>query len=236
MWDFEFTIFINRTKDTIRKMDPIITCNPWNPVVIKKILPNEESDIQNGASTYSNPCNAVKITPKVIVMAKEITDLENFFFNISWWHQVTVTPEDRSRIVFIKGILIGLKVTMDKEGHICPNSIVGEILLWKNAQKKDAKNKTSDTINRIIPIFNPFITSEECIPWYDPSRWTSRHQRNATMNVKYDDASIIRVFTLFIIKIALKNIDNAVKDARIGHGLTFTKWKELNLVIIILLL
>ena len=43
------------------------------------------------------------------------------------------------------------------------------------------------------------------------------------MNVKYDDASIIRVFTLFIIKIALKNIDNAVKDARIGHGLTFTK-------------
>ena len=84
MWDFEFTIFINRTKDTIRKMDPIITCNPWNPVVIKKILPNEESDIQNGASTYSNPCNAVKITPKVIVMAKEITDLENFFFNISW--------------------------------------------------------------------------------------------------------------------------------------------------------
>jgi len=113
----------------MRKIDPIITCSPWNPVVIKKILPKEESDMQNGASIYSNPCNIVKTTPKVIVIIREVVDLEKFFFNISWCDQVTVTPEDRSRIVFIKGMLIGLKVMMDREGQFCPNSIVGEILL-----------------------------------------------------------------------------------------------------------
>jgi hypothetical protein len=52
-------------------------------VVIKKILPNEESDIQKGASIYSKPCNVVKIAPNVIVIIREITDLEKFFFNIS---------------------------------------------------------------------------------------------------------------------------------------------------------
>jgi len=121
--------------------------------------------MQKGASIYSNPCNAVKITPREIVAIRDITDLEKFFFNISWWDHVTVTPEDKSRIVFIRGILIGLKVVIDKEGQFCPSSIVGEILLWKNAQKKDTKNKTSDTINKIIPIFKPFMTSKECIPW-----------------------------------------------------------------------
>jgi len=39
----------------------------------------------------------------------------------------------------------------------------------------------------------------------------------------YKEMIIIKVFTLFIIKIALENIDKAVKDAKIGHGLTFTK-------------
>lgn len=133
-------------------------------MVIKKILPKEESDIQKGASMYSNPCSIVKIIPRVIVIIKEITDLEKFFFSISWCDQVTVTPEDNNRMVFIRGILIGLKVLIDMEGQFCPNSIVGEILLWKNAQKKDTKKRTSDTINRTIPIFSPFITSDECIP------------------------------------------------------------------------
>jgi len=165
MWVFEFSIFINRTNDTIKNTDPIITCSPWNPVVIKKTLPKEESDMQKGASRYSNPCSIVKIAPKVIVIISGSVDLEKSFFNISWWDHVTVTPEDRSKIVFIRGILIGLKVIIDKEGQFCPSSIVGEILLWKNAQKKDTKNKTSETINKTIPIFSPFMTSKECIPW-----------------------------------------------------------------------
>lgn len=43
-------------------------------------------------------------------------------------------------------------------GHWLPISIFGERLLWKKAQKKEIKKKTSDKINKIIPIFNPFNT------------------------------------------------------------------------------
>jgi len=44
-------------------------------------------------------------------------------------------------------------------------SIVGDKLVWKNAQKNDTKNKTSDTMNRIIPHRSPFVTIFVCNPW-----------------------------------------------------------------------
>lgn len=43
-------------------------------------------------------------------------------------------------------------------GHVDPSSIVGDRLLWKNAQKNDAKNSTSEMMNRIIPHRNPLVT------------------------------------------------------------------------------
>jgi hypothetical protein len=39
---------------------PIITCKPWNPVAIKKVVPYTPSAKVNGASKYSYPCKAVK--------------------------------------------------------------------------------------------------------------------------------------------------------------------------------
>jgi hypothetical protein len=60
--------------------------------------------------------------------------------------------------VFNSGILMGLNGVIPAGGHICPNSTEGEILLWKKAQKKDTKKKTSEMMNRTIPVFSPFIT------------------------------------------------------------------------------
>jgi len=57
---------------------------------------------------------------------------------------VTVTPEDNKRIVFNKGILIGLNELIATGGQCCPNSMFGEILLWKNPQKNEIKKNTSD--------------------------------------------------------------------------------------------
>jgi len=74
---------------------------------------------------------------------------------------VTVTPEDNKRIVFNKGILIGLNELIATGGQCCPNSMFGEILLWKNPQKNEIKKNTSDVINKIIPVFSPFITKNE---------------------------------------------------------------------------
>jgi hypothetical protein len=43
-------------------------------------------------------------------------------------------------------------------GQAHPSSGVGDKLLWKNAQKKAKKNKTSEVMNRIIPHRSPFVT------------------------------------------------------------------------------
>jgi len=77
--------------------------------------------------------------------------------------------------VFSNGILIGLNEVIDVGGQCWPNSILGEMLLWKNAQKKEMKKNTSDVINRIMPVFRPFITKCGCIPCMEDSRWMSRH-------------------------------------------------------------
>jgi hypothetical protein len=51
----------------------------------------------------------VKIAPSITVKIKDRRDFSRFLFNISWWAQVTVTPDERSKIVFRRGTLIGLK-------------------------------------------------------------------------------------------------------------------------------
>jgi hypothetical protein len=59
---------------------------------------------------------------------------------------------------------MGLKGVIKKGGQLTPISNVGEILLWKKDQKNEEKNKISEEINKIIPIFKPFITKKEWSP------------------------------------------------------------------------
>jgi hypothetical protein len=98
-------------------------------VAIKNVDPKEESAIQNGASTYSNPWNPVKIVPRDTVSKRENFALLKFLLIISWCDQVILTPEDRSRMVFSRGILMGLNALIEVGGHICPISTVGDTLL-----------------------------------------------------------------------------------------------------------
>jgi N-glycosylase/DNA lyase len=60
--------------------------------------------------------------------------------------------------VFKNGRPQGFIGSIPKGGHIPPIHIDGDKALWKNAQKKEKKNITSDTINNFIPSFNPFLT------------------------------------------------------------------------------
>jgi len=39
--------------ETVKNTDPIKTCNPWNPVAMKNVVPYAESEIENGAWIYS---------------------------------------------------------------------------------------------------------------------------------------------------------------------------------------
>jgi len=163
-------MFLNRSIEIRRNVDPIKTWIPWNPVAMKNVEPNAESDIEKGASMYSKPCSIENRIPNVIVIINLSFDLLKFFFSISWCDHVTVTPEDSRRMVFSSGILIGLKELIDIGGQCCPSSMFGEILLWKNPQKKEMKKNTSEVINRIIPVFNPFITKAEWLPCKEASR------------------------------------------------------------------
>jgi hypothetical protein len=60
--------------------------------------------------------------------------------------------------VLRRGTLNGFKGLIPAGGQQHPSSGVGDSLLWKNAQKKAKKNRTSDVINRIIPHRKPFVT------------------------------------------------------------------------------
>ena len=66
--------------------------------------------------------------------------------------------------VFNRGIWKGLKGLIPWGGQRDPNSMAGDRLLWKKAQKKDKKKSTSDVINRIIPHRNPTPTFQVCSP------------------------------------------------------------------------
>ena len=88
---------------------------------------------------------------------------------------MTVTPEDSKMIVFNKGTWNGLNGKIPEGGHFRPISKVGANLLWKKAQKKEKKNKTSEVINKIMPHRRPFITIEVWSPCIVPSRLISRH-------------------------------------------------------------
>lgn len=52
-WFMENWFFIIRNRVVIKKIVPIITCKPWNPVATKKIDPKTLSAIEKGALKYS---------------------------------------------------------------------------------------------------------------------------------------------------------------------------------------
>lgn len=85
-------------------------------------------------------------------------ELDFLFIIRLWWAQVTVTPEASNTAVFNNGIENGLIGVTPEGGQVQPSSGVGANDLWKKAQKKAKKNRTSDVINKIIPHRRPVIT------------------------------------------------------------------------------
>lgn len=92
-----------------------------------------------------------------------------------WWVHVIVIPDVNKIIVFSRGIKNGLNTWIPVGGQLIPNSINCVNDRWKNLQKNEIKKKISEIINKIIPIFIPLNTLNECNPWNVLSRITSRH-------------------------------------------------------------
>ena len=224
-WWLEKWWLSNRKKHTARKVVPIITCNPWNPVATKKVEPYTLSAIVKGASRYSHACRAVKYSPRITVNPSACTASPRFFSIILWWAQVIVAPEDSNTAVFSKGTRNGFSASIPVGGHETPISTVGASLLWKNAQKKAKKKQTSDVMNNIIPYRKPLITTRVWCPWNVASRTTSRHHLIAVTVV----ASIPIMNKVIVPKwnhtTKPEVIMRAPKAAVSGHGLWSTRWK-----------
>jgi len=141
------------------------------------------SFIVNGAVAYSNPCRAVKIIAKIIVIHNAYIACCFWPKTITWCAQVTEAPELNNKIVFKRGISHGFNVVKYAGGQIPPIAGLGLKLEWKNAQKNAKKNIISETINKITPIFNPCWTVFVCCPSYVPSLIISRHQENITNKI-----------------------------------------------------
>ena len=77
--------------------------------------------------------------------------------------------------MFKRGTANGFRAEIPVGGHTHPSSVVGAKLLWKKAQKKAKKNKTSDVINKIIPQRIPLETNDVWKPRNVASRIMSRH-------------------------------------------------------------
>ena len=103
-------------------------------------------------------------------------------------------------------------------------STLGESLLWKKAQKKEKKNKTSEVIKKITPHRKPLTTILVWSPWKVPSREISRHHWYITKEVEInpimrrDSSNLLNHLTSPTVNII------ALIDPVKGQGLISTKW------------
>jgi len=128
-------------------------------------------------------------------------------------------------MVFNRGISIGLNTKIPFGGHFIPISIEGESLAWKNLQKNDKKNITSEMINRIIPILIIFNTFDVWFPWREVSVLISRHHWNDEIKVIKNLINNRLVDLNWIIKIIPENRENELREIIRGQGLFVTRWK-----------
>lgn len=106
----------------------------------------------------------MKIIPNKIVIINPL--IVSFLLPaiMALWDQVILAPELNKMAVFNNGTSKAFKGEIPTGGQILPISIVGTNALWKKPQKKEKKKTTSVKIKRIIPIFNPFWTTNVCNP------------------------------------------------------------------------
>ena len=113
-------------------------------------------------SVYCNklnkiPQNTVKTKPSIVGLIR--------FDTSNLWDQVKLTPEDNKITVFKIGKCHILINSIPIGGQILPIQIEGASEQWKNPQKNEKKNITSEVIKSTIPIFNPDWTFLVWLPW-----------------------------------------------------------------------
>ena len=137
---------------------------------------------------------------------------------------MTVTPEASRTAVLRRGTWKGLRVSIPVGGQCPPSSGVGARLLWKKAQKKAKKNRTSEVMKRIIPQRRPRPTGRVWWPWKVASRDTSRHHWYMVISIIISPNRT----SMGLLKWNQTTRPTVVKRAPAapvrGHGLWSTRW------------
>ena len=173
-----------RTRQNNKKIVPIVTWSPWNPVVTKKVVPKTLS-FQWKVIPYlysiiwQNKNTVPKRTVTNKCLAKKRDSVRFTYLKRARCAKVIATPEDNNKIVLTKGNPQTSKDWILFGGQMLPTEIDGDKLTWKKAQKNAKKNITSDTINRAIPNLNPWRTTHVWCPWPD-SLTTIKNHENKT--------------------------------------------------------
>lgn len=166
---------IKRIRQTLSNRHPRNTWNPWNPVNIKKPVPYAPSLIENLAEAYSLPCTNKNTTPSATVSAngnllfRLILLVSSLVFPCKrpLCTHVTVTPDLSKMMVFNNGTPSPSITSIPFCGHSEPPSTTGTKAKVKNLQKKEAKNITSDVINKINANRAPLEKSLDMRPTRD---------------------------------------------------------------------
>ncbi len=139
----------------VRKIDPIRTCKPWNPVATKRAEPSAESVRSKVVSLYSVHCRYVNVRPNKIPQKIPARRPSISCFIMAWWAQVTDTPDAKRIPVLRSGMANGFNASTPVLGQVIPISSEGIRPIWKNIQKNLEKNITSVVIKTIIPDVSP---------------------------------------------------------------------------------
>src|SRR4029077_9582296 len=71
-----------RNRQTIRNVEPMMTCAPWKPVAMKNAAPYMLPEKWNAAWAYSQACTQVKVRPSAMVSTSpQIKPLRLFSHN-----------------------------------------------------------------------------------------------------------------------------------------------------------
>lgn len=83
--------------------------------------------------------------------------------------------------------------------------------------------RTSEAINKAIPVLNKVCVFLLCSPWIDLSRFTEDHHKRDD-RARIDRLSISKVLVLYFMNLItdIKNIF-VLMDEMMGHGLSSTK-------------
>jgi len=166
----------------------------------------------------------VKYKPNKIVIKSPFVVSEKLPCIRLWCDHVKLTPLDNKIAVFNKQISKGLKLKIPTGGQTLPSLSVTDRLLWKNLQKNEKKNITSEVIKKSIPNCILVITLNKWRPWNLLSRTTSCHHLYIIIKVLNNPINKLEISLIknhFTKPLANKKTLN---DPNKGHGLFSNKW------------